>query len=1090
MSTIQVLISDLNGLLSDSKRRFSEIRNGCETAITHLKNYNPTMPIQNIKEEMDKQIVIKPFILACKSGNIKLTNVATPVIQKLILAHMIPEENIPELLQALLEASNLAIDIQLRILQCLPAFMQTYYFTGSNLLDLLSICSSLTANNKSPIVINAASATLQQLFTNIYDSIGEGEAPDSERVNEITIDEDHKIKVDNASFEGYRIFLDLCHLLDSEKPEFLTESIHIKFLSLLEIIENIIHGHQKLFQTHQELAFLLRSRVFPTLLKFLNSSAKNFPLVDRTIRIVHVLLSTQLVNLTIESEIALSYFSHLLLDDSEASLHNPLWEKVIVLEMFKSLFNDFLVIKTIFEKYDYSKGNKNVLKELFTVFAVYLQKHDRLVHDMVEPTPRLPLVGETGNSSPVYLSRTKSNIKPLILDHLDKSDPPTVIPATYPIYLIYQILVSFAEGAAKFVYNVYDESKDAATLEADVELANSLVNESTVDVSLLYEIFIYSSMDDETFLVLIKSFQKFTHATGLLGLTAARDRLLLILSKATIKNVGKTDVIPHPEASILQEQKKQLLAFGEQLVESISSTITGEDAIQNNSPSSTPALHSRYFNSRHVVCLRVLSSIATTLKSTLQSSWSIIWITFQWCDYYLEGPDQFSGFRNHKAYQSFTKAMLPQISAQDADTIRNTKKRLYESLGDSLAEVFRVLLGSLTELSDCAIEGADDRTELPVSPYNKTYFVNEIVHLCDVDKNHWLIDDDESWNVVSSYFVKLGSNRSLSFSLRGYIVETYTKVIESTSVAGFKNDNLIDKTSERTLDGLNRFLGSLIEMGMPQELLIVNCETEIHLKILTRLHDLIDKYDKNYQQSWKEVFQILNTPFKTVVGEHGSSSSDKVQLLVEKSFDTIKLILDEFMSTLPFDQFKLLIDTLANFVYQKYDLNISFSSVSYFWLISDSLKSRTVFFNSERGKAKPKLESEEDLVKFVETQKESYASYMCLDIYLLLSLSKISKDEINRAQVRDGAIQTFYQIIDVHGALLSNSWDLIYGIVLPSFFSIIPESRGKEWLESLQLVLSGFISLYSKFMMNDELDDIVDRWQQLFSYFDTLLRLQ
>ena len=106
-------------------------------------------------------------------------------------------------------------------------------------------------------------------------------------------------------------------------------------------------------------------------------------------------------------------------------------------------------------------------------------------------------------------------------------------------------------------------------------------------------------------------------------------------------------------------------------------------------------------------------------------------------------------------------------------------------------------------------------------------------------------------------------------------------------------------------------------MGVPQELLIINCETDIHLKVLTRLHDLIDKYDKNYQLSWKDVFKILNSPFKTVVGESGSSfSSDKVQLLIEKSFDTIKLILDEFMSTLPFDQFKLLIDTLANFVYQ------------------------------------------------------------------------------------------------------------------------------------------------------------------------------
>ena len=48
-----------------------------------------------------------------------------------------------------------------------------YPITGTNLLDMLAICSSLTANNKSSMVVNTASATLQQLFTNIYDSIGE-----------------------------------------------------------------------------------------------------------------------------------------------------------------------------------------------------------------------------------------------------------------------------------------------------------------------------------------------------------------------------------------------------------------------------------------------------------------------------------------------------------------------------------------------------------------------------------------------------------------------------------------------------------------------------------------------------------------------------------------------------------------------------------------------------------------------------------------------------------------------------------------------------------------------------------------------------
>ena len=98
-------------------------------------------------------------------------------------------------------------------------------------------------------------------------------------------------------------------------------------------------------------------------------------------------------------------------------------------------------------------------------------------------------------------------MKPLVLDHLDKLEPPGNIPSTYGIYLIYQILILFSDGVANFVYNLNDESKDPISLEADVELANALIEGCGVDVSLLYENFIYTSMDDDSFNILIKSFQ-------------------------------------------------------------------------------------------------------------------------------------------------------------------------------------------------------------------------------------------------------------------------------------------------------------------------------------------------------------------------------------------------------------------------------------------------------------------------------------------------------------------------------------------------------------------------------------------------------
>ena len=107
-------------------------------------------------------------------------------------------------------------------------------------------------------------------------------------------------------------------------------------------------------------------------------------------------------------------------------------------------------------------------------------------------------------------------------------------------------------------------------------------------------------------------------------------------------------------------------------------------------------------------------------------------------------------------------------------------------MGDSLVDVFRILLGSLTELSDCAFKGIEGKTELPVALYNKTYFLNELVHICDVDKNQWLINDDESWDIVSSYFIKLGSDRNLAFNLRDILLRHTPKLLNSQQLLGLR----------------------------------------------------------------------------------------------------------------------------------------------------------------------------------------------------------------------------------------------------------------------------------------------------------------
>ncbi|KAI5966786.1 MON2 [Candida pseudojiufengensis] len=1094
MSNVQSLIAEFTNLSSESKKRFADVRHASDTSIKLLKS-TTQLSDQNIQLQLTNTL-----ILACETGNLKINSIAIPIIQKLLNNHFIPDEKLNILIKTLTESSHLAVEIQLKILQCLPSFMLVYKsnMSGSTLLGILSICSNLTTSNKSPIVSNAASATLQQLFTNIFDNINDSQTTGDRNVK---IDNNQSLKVDTLSYEGYLIFQDLNQILINKKPEYFGNSIHLKSQAALEIIESIVNGHQNLFSNHKELSYLLRSQTVPALLKILNSPTKHYPLILRALRIIQILLTTQLNSLEIEIEIILSYLNHLLLDDADSNgeAFTPDWEKVLILEMYNYLFSNFDSIKSIYEKYDHDKSKKDVLKELFTVLSTFFANDNQYLNDIVRPFSRPSIEtnsnGNQGLNSQNFISVENSSLKTMVIDHLDKNDPSNNIPNTYSTYLILEILIKFSGGVSNYVSNLSNNGNEKE-LEASVDLINAIMGSTASEVTSLYERFIYTSLNDLLFQKVLKSYQSFTHAIGLLGLNSIRNILLLKLSNAITKNVSKQEIKDDSETtSIYEDQKKQLMALGGSIVESISSTIQG-----NDTNGYSVSFKSRYFNSRHVLCLKTFLNLAVSLGSTLGEAWSIIWITLQWVAYYLNGSDDFSGSKESSAtspsISTFTNYSKPQLTQTDYGIIDLAYKRLFDSINDIPANSFKEVLECLGELSDVAFSSKlenEFKFGLEESPYNKTFYLNMIFQICDLNTEKFLIKDDEVWGSFTEYITKLGSKRDLNFNIRVYIVESFTKIITSMAFKGFNNDELVSQTADKTLDGLNLYLEKLFKQGIPKELLVLNCETEIHLTILTTLYFLIEKYDLHYQNSWGKVFQILNTPFE-VTGTDETNLKEKFQSMVEKSFETMKLILDEFLLSLPFQQLKKLIDTLINFANQSFDLNISFSAVSYFWLISDSLKSRLSQFenNNNTNELVSNINSEKQLINYIDTTNESYNAYICLDLYLLFGLAKISKQETERAQVREGAIQTFFQIIDVHGIIMEENWDMIYSIAFPCLFEIIPPKNNKEWNETIRLLLEGFVTMYRKFFLisNSKIINLIDKWQMLLNYMNKLLDLQ
>lgn len=1094
MNNVQLLQTDLTHLSSEAKKRYPDVRQVVDSVIKALKESNPTTQLKVIFDDNLRLQTINALILACDSGNLKLNNSSISIIQKLIQAHFIPTEKLKDVLRTFSEASHLAEGVQVRILQCLQQFTQEYKaeITGDVLLSMISLCSGLTTTNKTSTVLGVASATLEQVFSIVFDNVN---VTPSTGDKEISIGNEGVIKLDNASYEGYCVFEDLNNLMTNKKPKFLRGSITIRSQSALDIMENVILHHDQLFRQHKELAHLLRVQTVPSLLKILNSPSRSYQLTQRAIRVIQVLLTTQLESLEIEVELILSYLNHALLEnDNHQDGSVPYWEKILILEMFKNIFSKFEVIKAIYEKYDHDELKKDVLKELFTVLDSYLQDDSQLSNETSRRSV-LDLASNIHSSTSelsLSLSLSRKNFKILLLDHLDKTEPQANIPDLYSSYLIFEILVNYCNGVSHFVTSMLDNTSNEQVLEKNVDFINAILASTATEVSLLFKRYIFSALDDDLFRTLLTSFQKFTHSVGLLGLNSIRNDLLLRLSKATMVNLSKQTLSKEDgdASSIYEDPKRQLLAIGETLAESVTSSrllLKGED--NANSRLLQDLVNSRYFNSRHVLCLKTLMNLAISLGSTLGESWSIIWITLQWCAYYLQGPDEFSNYSRSK--QSQELANVPQLRITEAEigAIQASFRSLFEQVIGYESDSFKQLLISLADLNDIAFSDDVDKVVklgLTEAPYNKAYYLQKFFQICQLAPAKFLIKDTAVWEFATSYITKFGSRRNLHPNLRLYVAESFANIIEALASEGFHNDSLVQDTATRTLDGLNEYITPLFEQGPPKELLTLNCETEIHLSVLTELHSLIDNYDTHYQGSWAKVFKILNTPFNTMKSDD-QNLKEKLQLLVEKSFDTLKLILDEFLSSLPFKQFKILIDTLVNFAYQAYDLNISFSSVSYFWLISDSLKSRLLQFKADTQQIDIKLE--DDLVKFINTNDESYQSYICLEVYLLFCLAKLSKQETNRAQVRDGAIQTFFQIVDVHGPALEQSWNTVHLLVLPCLFGIETTTieNSKESLETIRLLLEGFTNMYRRFFGSSETSNFKDKWQMIFNYMEKLL---
>lgn len=1100
------LDADLHSLSTESKRRNAEIKQASDKSIEILKR------VKNIDELERHPDFVVPFIMACSSGNAKLTTISMQCVQRLSAVTCIPRDKLSKLLDSFINATQLAVEIQLKVLQVVPSLFKTYakYIYGPLCSKLLLCCSNLLLlSNKSPTVADTASATLLQLIDELFERLsykwdedGETNSVLNDNSYDVFVKENELIKVNAYRYDVNRTFAALCSSLDQSKklktkPDedvFLdTNDIPIDYG--LEIMESVLKNSKDSFLLHEDLNYLLKTRAVPSILRGISSTKAQPPTIVRSFRSIRALVKPEFITiLEVEMEVILSLLIHVI--SSESNL--PMWKKAISLELFVDITSDSNLLQDIYMTYDNFPDKKHIVKNLLHELNQLLSSFDistYLQESQIIEVTESPLI-----------SNELSVAKYQYIQMLDKVNINSVN-LTYIIWLALSIICSCSDSLSKEAQEVLTEGNETNTND----LANIMVvfNGIFDDIFVLHKKLLYSnSLDHHLFHLVARSFQKLAHTAGILSVNEKLNQCLELFSVAIVQNVSLQE-LQNIDSNLPQDT-------GTTILNVLSETLmTKTESQQTTDSSKRKQLHKRSVDRKHISLLRALISLSISLGSKFEIySWHHILITWQWISYYFYGPS--ADFMDNCYTQdippppSLTKSEIASIEGTILNLVSSTKNYSPDSFKNLLNAIIKCSSSSFTERGAGQLSSYKHffgEKGIPFCIYNRVFFLTQIGEIGAQNCARFASNEagNESWNLLMSYLVKLIGNRDLSnSSSRLYATRIFTDIIKKTTNFVDDIENLkVKKETFARLEVLvcTSIMNSItllkgLDMGKNQIYNgVADTEANILLHLLSTLKEALNEFGDYLTHSWLTVFDIINAPFEWInkdeilISKEDSDDSSlitglslKHKEMVEVSYDVFKLISDDFLQTLPLNTIRNVIDTLVNFVSQTRNLNISFSSISQFWLIGDYLR----IHHNSYSKAKISDMSLTIQENYVTENASSNEISDGVWLYLLKRLVECTKDK--RAEIKNGTIQTFYRIIASYSTSLPD-WDLIFSEVLkPLLTTDIDEKEMVESIEFLDSTLQGLINLYPiHFRDFSETGRAKEQWSTLLQFFEKLL---
>lgn len=678
-------------------------------------------------------------------------------LQRLVIGKGLPKSKLKNALDAFNACADLGLEIQLKVLQALPALLQNYAneLEGELLAGALQVCCFLQSA-KAPTVSGVAAATLQQLVTAIFEKVSDEDRTASQ------IPAHHEVPGDGepivlrpAAFDAYRVFRDLA-LAAEGRPTKFVQLNSLSPESSLELVHSCISSNGRLFALHPELLSTIGSNLLPLVTNAL-SEKLGFPMTVRCMRILDLTLNRYFHRFSEELEVALGLLNHSL--DADAA--TP-WKRAISAEVVRHFFTNGGLVIEAYARFDQGEGGKPVVQDLLATFVRLSAEKPAVIGLGQQSSVPIGPSSKAESSDPATLEAaggvagvissalgvTETNVagissqwslpRTACLDQLDKVDGPPV-PETYVYTIVLECLNSLSDSLARVILPLTVQQDQPDNRQTDDGQANGRltdgsgtrlprsksfrmrsipvnpldVEDGSIDPRVravgglvgscwpawlaTSSTFLNAALEEQYYRNLIKAYQRFTQVAGLLRLSTPRDALLTTLSKSAVPlhvlSAANSDGARSPVA-----ESPRVFSNPKNLlsVDSLVSQATSLSIDRDRRQSAEPPRP--MLTTRNLLCLRALLNLAIALGPTLGTSFSVVVDTLRQADLILSsGPAQSFVRQSMTGKGQDTAAAVQAFSAEVA-AVESAASRLIESTADYPNDAFMNVLKAFSRL--------------------------------------------------------------------------------------------------------------------------------------------------------------------------------------------------------------------------------------------------------------------------------------------------------------------------------------------------------------------------------------------------------